>query len=302
MHADLQKFGYLIAEDKCIWDPCQILPWLGYIWNTYEGSISVNEARIERLMVLLGELLSMIGKGQLIFPVRKIARLVGQLISMQTAIGSEVRLRTRSLYQSVTSRASWEAPVKVSHEAVAEIEFWRDNVRVFNKAELRSDTLRNDAADAQTVVSCDASGAGFGGYLEGEKDSQVIGCWSESECELSSTWRELEAVHRVLNSKTESLEGQTVLVQTDNKNVVGILKVGSKKAHLQKIAINVDDFCKKHNIKLESKWIPRENNVEADFYSRCTDSNDWSLENHIFVDLDKKWGPYTCEMFACSYN
>ena len=58
---------------------------------------------------------------------------------------------------------------------------------------------------------------------------------------LSSTWRELESVYRFVHSSVDSMEGQTVLVNTDKKNVCSILQVhvGSKKPYLQDIVLNV---------------------------------------------------------------
>jgi hypothetical protein len=40
---------------------------------------------------------------------------------------------------------------------------------------------------------------------------------------MSSTWRELEAVNRMLKSNAESLIGVSLKVYTDNKNVETIL-------------------------------------------------------------------------------
>ena len=53
IHVDLAKFGFIIAEDKCSWMPCQSLTWLGYVWNTLEGIISVTNDRVERLVGIL---------------------------------------------------------------------------------------------------------------------------------------------------------------------------------------------------------------------------------------------------------
>ena len=51
--------------------------------------------------------------------------MTGQIISLhvQSVIGNKVRLRTREMFKCINSRASWNAPVLVSEEALAEIEF-----------------------------------------------------------------------------------------------------------------------------------------------------------------------------------
>ena len=142
------------------------------------------------------------------FHVRVIARLIGQLISMQSAMGPIVRLRSMSLYQCVLSRASWDAPVLVTSKAFDEILFWKCNIHSLNCGKLEE--FDGFCENEQTVVYCDASGAGFGGYVENHNNSDVVGCWSESETGLSSTWRELEAVRRVLTSSLEQVKGSVV--------------------------------------------------------------------------------------------
>ena len=114
------------------------------------------------------------------------------------------------------------------------------------------------------------------------KDKVSTGTWAATEALQSSTWRELEAVHRVLHDLREAIEGNIVQWCTDNQNVVRIIETGietgSKKASLQDVAISIFAFCKKAHIELEMKWIPRTVNEKADFLSRCVDSDDWSIK------------------------
>ena len=49
--------------------------------------------------------------------------------------------------------------------------------------------------------------------------SEMIGSWSRSERLKSSTWREVEAVRRVMLNNAGLLEGKKVKVYSDNKNV-----------------------------------------------------------------------------------
>ena len=190
IHQDLQKFGFLMAEDKCTWVPCQYITWLGYVWNTLDGYIHVTDERLERALESLNFLIGQITEGQVIFPVRKVACLVGHLISMQSAIGPEVRLRTRGLNHCIVSRVNWNSPVIVSSQALDEMIFWRENIRSLNKGmlcSLQADSALNE--EDGVVVFCDTSGAGFGGYIQGNDDSQVIGSWSESESGLGESLR-----------------------------------------------------------------------------------------------------------------
>ena len=191
----------------------------------------------------------------------------------------------------------------VSSKALDEMVYWSNNVRSLNSGKLGDGLVALESINIdKSIVFCDASGAGYGGFIEGNDDSEVVGSWTESESGLSSTWRELKAVHRVLHSSINSLEGQKVIVNTDNKNVASILNVGSRKPYLQDIAITVDDVCRKHSIEVSPKWVLRADNYETDLLSRCTDSDDWSVTNDVYTLLEEKWGPHTFDCFACNYN
>ena len=112
------------------------------------------------------------------------------------------------------------------------------------------------------------------------------GCWKEHEVKHSSTWRELVAVARVMESVANKLGGTRVRWFTDNQNVVRILQVGSGKAHLQVEALRVFDLCVQYQIHLEPEWVPREENQLADYLSRIVDYDDWFLNPEVFSMLE----------------
>lgn len=130
----------------------------------------------------------------------------------------------------------------------------------------------------------------------------VTGQWTSEEMLKSSTWRETEAVSRVLKSNGQLLKNKTVKVYTDNKNVVPILQTGSRKNELHEIACEVNKTCQKYNIEIISEWIPRCKNEIADILSKCGDSDDWSIKTWVFQELDIKWGPHTVDRFASHMN
>ena len=53
------------------------------------------------------------------------------------------------------------------------------------------------------------------------------GQWSECESQASSTWRELEAINRILQAYSKLMKEETVKWLTDNQNVV--IENGSRK-------------------------------------------------------------------------
>jgi hypothetical protein len=42
--------------------------------------------------------------------------------------------------------------------------------------------------------------------------------------------------------------------------------------------------------------------VEADLLSKTVDSDDWSVQNHIFKFLNAKYGPFTIDLFASNLS
>ena len=110
------------------------------------------------------------------------------------------------------------------------------------------------------------------------------------------------AVSRVLDSIAPKLRNVRVRWFSDNQNVVRIIQVGSRKAHLQEQAMRVFETCIAYQIRLEPEWLPREENELADFISRIINYDDWQVDPECFYDLDGIWGPHSIDRFADNYN
>ena len=49
VRADLTRYGFVINEGKSLWEPVQVITWLGTVFDTYQGFISVTERRVSKL-------------------------------------------------------------------------------------------------------------------------------------------------------------------------------------------------------------------------------------------------------------
>ena len=128
----------------------------------------------------------------------------------------------------------------------------------------------------------DASDTGYGGYMIEHGCHIAQGQWLPQEACQSSTWRELRAVRKVLESLATKLNNQRLRWFTDNQNVVRILMTGSRKPALQQEALAIFNAAISSYIRIEPEWIPREANQQADFISRIINSDDWSLHPDLF--------------------
>ena len=156
---------------------------------------------------------------------------------MSLALGPVARVMTRSLYALLNHRKSWFQRLTISAEARIELSFWSKILVEWN--------LQNiwRSPSAIRVVYSDASGSGFGGYTVEHRPQVVHGQWSEWEAQRSSTWRELKAIHTVLQALAPKLQNEQLCWLTDNQNVVRIVLHGNKRPLFQELALSVFQLC-----------------------------------------------------------
>jgi hypothetical protein len=98
-----------------------------------EGVLRVTRKRISKLKASLAGLVQQHCQGTVMFCVRFIAGIVGQIISTQAVLGEQTRLRTRHMYKCILARASWNSKIVFSIDSVIECIFWLKNVERLNE-------------------------------------------------------------------------------------------------------------------------------------------------------------------------
>jgi hypothetical protein len=230
--------------------------------------------------------------------VKLVAQIAGQVVSMSRGVGPLVFIHSRHLYHAIESRISWMAHIPLSSDAVKELQFWLQNVERLNGVELFSQLVQFD-----NLVFSDASNTAYGGYTV--NNGQYLLCqgnWSPVECGKSSTWRELKAVDNILLSLCVKFKHHKVQWFTDNQNVVRVIARGSMRHDLHTLAHSICQTCTLNHIQISPVWIPRESNVRADYLSKCSDNDDWSMQPCIYSWLEGMWGPFSVDRFATPYN
>jgi len=102
VRADLLKFGFVIAEEKCNWLPVQNLIWLGFEWDFKEGKLRVTQTRVDKIISCIESLFKKLKDNTYrLVRVKFLASIIGQLISTQAVVNNEVRLMTRYAYECV---------------------------------------------------------------------------------------------------------------------------------------------------------------------------------------------------------
>lgn len=170
---------------------------------------------------------------------------------------------TRKFHLTICFRRSWDIVLKLNKESIVELKILR-----LNCMNLPFKTNFHNYVLPERLIYTDASdrlGAGFCTEILGKIVRRI---WTKSEAERSSTWRELKAIEVTLAMFKVELQGKNVKVHTDNQNAVRIIEVGSMKSDLHNVAFAIFKICMLSRISLEVCWVPRNENVVADFFSK----------------------------------
>ena len=118
-----------------------------------------------------------------------------------------------------------------------------------------------------TLVFTDASKKGWGAHLN---DLVLSGLWSNKESQLHINVLELKAVLLALKGLQEHLQGQKVLICSDNSTVVSYLSKegGTHSIEMCALIWRILAFTNSRRIQIRARHVPGCLNVTADSLSR----------------------------------
>ena len=202
----LESAGLVVNVEKSHWEPIQTGKWLGFELDTRQGLITVPPEKVAKLNQLLSQ-----AEKLDVWPAKLLASITGRFISTSLALGPVARLRTRSMYCLLNTRQAWSDNLVINDDVKGELLFWKHCIDSFNGQKLWL------SPSAVRVVYSDASGTGFASYTVKHGCHLAHGQWNEVERSKSSTWRELAAVARTLESVSGVLCNSRVKWFTDNQ-------------------------------------------------------------------------------------
>ena len=196
---------------------------------------------------------------------------------MQFVLKSIVSLKTWYLYNVIESSNKWDSKFDlISHtNAVSEITFWKENIIKLNRRNIschdwQSDLkVHSDASDYALGVVLDN---GFTCHRKLTNEEQI----------QSSTYREIIAILHGLRVFIDVFKGKKVDWFVDNSAASSIVKKGSAKLYLHKIAVEIYGITSTNDVHLNVSWVPRELNTTADLLSKYVDVDDWEITMELF--------------------
>ncbi|CAC5391899.1 unnamed protein product [Mytilus coruscus] len=223
--------------------------------------------------------------------VKKVASVVGQIISTYLVIGNLVSLMTKHLTIDVNTSASWYSYIKLSESSIEQLQFWKLYISEVNVKHFSVDE------SCHSIIYSDASDTGFGDYIVETPQNIAHGMWVESERSNNSTWKELSA-NLALDIFSACLKYNV------NIDIVWIPRTQNEKADFLSRIVDHDDWGISYYIfqLIESLWGPHEVDWFASdhnfkllvFYSRFWNENssgidaftvDWYGVNGLFVPI-----------------
>ena len=291
---DLMRAGAVWNVKKSTWNPARSIDWVGFLWDTVSGTMKIREKRVTKLKTALPPLLALS-----VLSTRKLAGMVGQIVSMQPVLGDITRLKTRNCLIAIARALSWDEKITLDAKMKEEFKFWLENIDRLNVL----DCFPGSSPVVFNLTESDASSTGCGSILN--KSLIAARMFEETEREQSSTHREISNILFSLASFLPHFEGKSVTLKTDSQSAARICKIGSMNPNLHSFAEAIFELCFKNKIDLVVDWIPRELNTDADLVSRLADRvdiDDWQISPEFFSLLDNRWGPLTVDLFANYYN
>ena len=88
------------------------------------------------------------------------------------------------------------------------------------------------------VIFMDANNHAYGGFISNSNTTKAYGMWSEQEQGHSPTFRELKAIHNVIESRAPLLAHSKVKLFSDNQGACTIVDKGRPRLILNQIAID----------------------------------------------------------------
>ena len=314
--ADLEALGFIVNLEKSVTTPVQTMEFLGYEISTVGvPTFRVPPHRIARLRDMLDFLARTTGS----IPVRTIASVTGQVLSMSLAL-APARLFTRALYRVINASqrdvlpGGWNATVNLTQAAREEIAFWLRGLDRWNGLPV----FREPGVRVIDVVSDASHIHGWGGWAWNPLcltklaiDATAVrtfdcqGRWTIVEREEHINLQELRAFYYTLLALQGKLpQGARLRPRLDNTTALAYLNNGGGRLRLfTELVKNIWLLC------IEKGWLLERGvhilgvlNTRADWLSRNFASCDWKLNPDVFNWLDGLWGPHEHDRCASRVN
>ncbi|CAD6227235.1 GSCOCG00006046001-RA-CDS, partial [Cotesia congregata] len=289
----LERLGLIINYNKSSLIPQNKCKYLGFNINTKYLTLELTDKKKNQIISLLRNL--KIGNR---YKIREIAHILGVLVAACPAVayGPVYRKRLeREKFLALTINGNnYEANMLVKEELAEDITWWIQNAQIgINPIRTQQFTLE---------IFSDSSLKGWGAHCE---KKSVFGFWSHEERRHHINYLELLAASFALKCFASHLSGKEILLRLDNTTAIAYVNKmgGIQFPHLSELVRKIWLWCEDRTFWVVASYIPSKEDVEADAASRITNMDtEWELSHKHFNKIQKKFGPFTIDLFASRIN
>lgn len=322
----LKRLGVIVhVKPKKLFPPTQVIPWLGFIINTYLMEVQLDPDKRQKGLDLIR---AVVGAPNHRLTVKELLACVGFLNYLEWLVpGGFAHLRsswdlvnTSGVYDDwkhsgkanpvVTTTPGlrndllwWDAairadPVKPIHSSHGSCFVWHTRL-----ADLKDRVLAQHHLNMH-VWHTDASGRIGWGATYGNR--YIQGKWDASEAARHINWKELSVVLRCLEAWGDLVTGQAVLVRMDNTTAICYVNYGSGRVpELTALGRSIKTIEARRQCLLLGLHVAGAENTIADALSRYTmdmcridPHPDRKLRSQWFARIQASTVPFDWDMMA----
>jgi len=275
---DLQELGFALSKKKCT-APAQQATVLGVRIDTVKGTVSVPSEKRSNLRQWLRRAASWTRLGP-----RQARQLLGKLRALRLIVPA-FRVRSMHLLTMV------QRDRRMVTDALRVELHWWSKVGIETRRRWREDRR------PQTRIETDASMSGWGAFCS-TLDEVAHGQWTTRR---HINTLELDAVRRAIQRWGSRLRGTELHIWTDNMTTFHYLrKQGGSRKGLNYLMGMIVELAETHDLRIRPHFVPGDENIIADRLSRLTGINRARLPVADFRKLQRRWGPFSVDLFADS--
>ena len=162
---DLYSAGFIVNEGKSVWEPTQVLDWLGITWNSLLGTLKIVDRRITKFTNTIDRIIEADFK----LSARELASFTGQIISTAPVVGNIGRIMTRHCVMSTLCVDGRDSVSCLHDYCREEFYFWKDNL-----INLSSNCFVSK--DPSYFVYSDANATGCSAFIDFNDDLCATKC------------------------------------------------------------------------------------------------------------------------------
>lgn len=285
---NFMQAGFKINLEKSVIKPTQKLEFLGFLVDTRELTFALPVEKIRRIQSLANDFL----QKQSVTP-REVACFVGLITAAKTALRSST-LRIRQLQLDMIKALhlvrNWDKTFVLSRESIKDLHWWSEQ-KEFPPSPI-------NVEEVTLEIASDASLEGWGSSALG---TSTGGKWSPEDKLSYPHINQLELLAAFLSLKCFwTPEYTSIRLLLDNKSAVAYINKlgGTKSIQLNKLALQMWEWCVERNVWVTAEHIPGVDNCLADWESRFhTDYSSWKLNKKVFHLIAERFRPKV-DLFA----